>query len=306
MPLPRARSPTAATLTTAPSRTATAAMLGKAYLARIRSRMDVRFGAALTLEVAGGGCAAPREADWLAIATADASSATQRDVERVIGLQYPLEMSRCRQRRLYNRSVTTLDHLVIAAPTLESGAAWLEDLLGVPLQAGGQHAFMRTHNRLLRLGSVYLEVIAVDPDAPAPNRPRWFELDTLRLERPRLIHWVAHTTNLERIAAHSLEDLGLVTDAARGDLRWRITIPVDGHLPLDGLVPTLIEWLGAHPISKMAESPCELVSLSGTHPQPERVQAALESIGATLTVTEGQLPALRAVISSPNGLVTLE
>ena len=268
--------------------------------------MDVRFGAALTLEVAGGGCAAPREADWLAIATADASSATQRDVERVIGLQYPLEMSRCRQRRLYNRSVTTLDHLVIAAPTLESGAAWLEELLGVRMQAGGKHAFMGTHNRLLRLGSVYLEVIAVDPDAPAPNRPRWFGLDTLHLGQPRLIHWVARTDDLERVAALSLEDLGIVTDAARGDLRWRITIPDDGHLPLGGIVPTLIEWQGSHPISRMPASTCELVTLTGTHPQPERVQAALESIGATLTVTEGQLPALRAVISSPNGLVTLE
>lgn len=24
---------------------------------------------------------------------------------------------------------------------------------------------------------MYLEVIAVDPDAPAPTRPRWFSLD---------------------------------------------------------------------------------------------------------------------------------
>ena len=198
----------------------------------------------------------------------------------------------------------TLDHLVIAAPTLESGTAWLEALLGVPLQAGGKHAFMGTHNRLLRLGSVYLEVIAIDSDAPAPNRPRWFGLDSLRLEQPRLIHWVARTDDLERIAALSLEDLGVVTDAARGDLRWRITIPDDGHLPLDGLVPTLIEWRGAHPVSRMPESLCELVSLIGTHPQPERVQAALESVGATLEVTAGEIPRLRAVISSPNGLVS--
>ena len=199
----------------------------------------------------------------------------------------------------------TLDHLVIAAPTLESGAAWLEELLGVRMQAGGKHAFMGTHNRLLRLGSVYLEVIAVDPDAPAPNRPRWFGLDSLHLEQPRLIHWVARTDDLERVAALSLEPLGIVTETVRGDLRWRITIPVDGHLPLDGLVPTLIEWIGAHPISRMPASTCELVTLTGTHPQPERVQVALESIGATLEVIESEVPALRAVISSPNGLVVL-
>ena len=165
---------------------------------------------------------------------------------------------------------------------------------------------MGTHNRLLRLGNIYLEVIAVDPDAPAPNRPRWFGLDSLQLAQPRLIHWVARTDDLEAIAARSLEPLGTVTDAARGDLRWRITIPDDGHLPLDGLVPTLIEWNSPHPVSRMIESSCELVSLTGSHPQPERVRAALTSIGARLEVSEGAVPTLRAVISSPNGLVTLE
>jgi hypothetical protein len=201
--------------------------------------------------------------------------------------------------------MTTLDHLVIAAPTLTSGVTWLEELLGVPLEAGGQHAFMGTHNRLLRLGNVYLEVIAIDPDAPAPNRPRWFGLDTFHLEQPRLIHWVARTDNLERVAARSLEPLGVVTDAARGDLRWRITIPDDGHLPLDGIVPTLIQWQGVHPVSRLAERPCKLISLTAAHPQPERVRAALESIGARLEVSQGAIPALTAVISSPNGLLTL-
>lgn len=202
--------------------------------------------------------------------------------------------------------MTTLDHLVIAAPTLESGAKWLEDRLGVPLQAGGKHAFMGTHNRLLRLGNVYLEVIAIDPDAPAPNRPRWFGLDSLHLEQPRLIHWVVRTDDLESLTARSLEPLGFVTDAARGDLRWRITIPDDGHLPLEGLMPTLIEWRGPHPVSRMPESSCELVSLTASHPQPERVRAALESIGATLEVAQSAIPTLSAVISSPNGLVSLQ
>ena len=199
----------------------------------------------------------------------------------------------------------TLDHLVIAAPTLESGTAWLEELLGVQMQAGGKHAFMGTHNRLLRLGNVYLEVIAIDSDAPAPDRPRWFGLDSLRLEQPRLIHWVARTDDLEAISDRSLEPLGVVTDAARGDLRWRITIPDDGHLPLGGVVPTLIEWSSPHPVSRMVERPCELVSLTASHPQPQRVRAALESIGATLEVSVGEIPALTAVISCPNGLVSL-
>ena len=44
-----------------------------------------------------------------------------------------------------------LDHLVVAARTLEEGAAWVEAKLGVPMAGGGKHDLMGTHNRLLRL-----------------------------------------------------------------------------------------------------------------------------------------------------------
>ncbi|HEX6635378.1 MAG TPA: VOC family protein, partial [Usitatibacter sp.] len=71
-----------------------------------------------------------------------------------------------------------LDHLVVAARTLEEGAAWVEAALGVPTVAGGKHDLMGTHNRLLGLdGRRYLEVIAIDPSAPPPARARWFGLD---------------------------------------------------------------------------------------------------------------------------------
>jgi Glyoxalase-like domain len=145
-----------------------------------------------------------------------------------------------------------LDHLVVAASDLDSGTIWLEEKLGVRLQPGGQHAFMGTHNRLLRLRDVYLEIITVDPNAPAPNRPRWFNLDALRftLETPRLIHWVVNG-DIDRAVQDSPEELGEITNAARGDFKWRITIPADGHLPGDGLVPTIIQWEGERPVTRM-------------------------------------------------------
>lgn len=64
-----------------------------------------------------------------------------------------------------------VDHLVVAAAGLDAGAAWLEAHLGAPLAPGGRHAAMGTHNRLLRLGPrLYLELIAIDPDAARPGR----------------------------------------------------------------------------------------------------------------------------------------
>ena len=76
-----------------------------------------------------------------------------------------------------------LDHLVVAARTLDEGSAWLFERLGVRPVEGGKHAFMGTHNRLLKIGPrEYLEVIAIDPNAPPPARPRWFALDAPEMQ----------------------------------------------------------------------------------------------------------------------------
>lgn len=70
-----------------------------------------------------------------------------------------------------------LDHLAVSARALDEGVAHVEAALGVRLAGGGKHPYMATHNRLLGLGDIYLEVIAPDPEAQAPNWPRWFDLD---------------------------------------------------------------------------------------------------------------------------------
>jgi hypothetical protein len=86
-----------------------------------------------------------------------------------------------------------LDHLVLAAHSLTQGVEYIREKLGVEPQGGGQHASQGTHNRLLRLDrGCYLEIISIDPDGNRPGHPRWFDLDSRKLqakllERPRLI-----------------------------------------------------------------------------------------------------------------------
>ena len=162
---------------------------------------------------------------------------------------------------------TELDHLVVAARTLEEGAAWVRDRLGTTMSPGGRHVLMGTHNRLLALGpGRFLEVIAIDPDAAAPGRARWFALDTpamqARLARaPALIHWVERTDDIERSLGDYPEPVE-VLELARGEHRWRIGVPRDGRLPCDGSCPTLIQWTaGPHPSAGLPESGCTLIGL---------------------------------------------
>jgi hypothetical protein len=177
--------------------------------------------------------------------------------------------------------MATLDHLVIAARDLDSGARWLEARLGVPLVPGGVHAAMGTHNRLLKLAGgdrLYLELIAIDPAAAPPPRQRWFGLDDPALqarlvECPRLIHWVARSDDLahEATPAH-----GEILSMQRGDYRWRITVPADGRLPGGGRQPTLIQWdVLFHPAERLPESGCTLLTLDTS--TPGRLLATLET-----------------------------
>ncbi|HYS14693.1 MAG TPA: VOC family protein, partial [Burkholderiaceae bacterium] len=111
-----------------------------------------------------------------------------------------------------------LDHLVVACKDLDQGAAWVVDRLGIEPQPGGKHTLMGTHNRLLRLGpGSFFELIAIDPDAPPPARPRWFGLDSSDLqarlaESPQLLTWVVRTDKIAE-AVTRVPELGQVHPA---------------------------------------------------------------------------------------------
>lgn len=208
----------------------------------------------------------------------------------------------------------TIDHLIVGADTLEQGATYVEEHLGVAMQTGGRHVAMGTHNMVLKLGPrVYLEVIAIDTAGVAPSRSRWFGLDEAatraRLkERPRLLTWAARTGDIDAAVNNSSIAIGTIHPMARGDYTWRITIPDDGKLVFDGLMPTLIQWDGdAHPADRLEERGAALVKLAGAHPQPDALHAALRRLGleAEIEIANAQRAELSATLRGPRGNWTL-
>ena len=206
--------------------------------------------------------------------------------------------------------MTRIDHITVVSPTLEAGGEWVYERLGVRLQGGGEHPRMGTHNLLLRLGdAMFLEVIAVDPAAARPSRPRWFALDTLPVDaEPRLACWVARTDDIRGALAGAPEAFGVAEPMSRGQLEWLISIPEDGSLPFGGVAPTLIEWQAAsHPAQSMLEQGCELVALELTHPRSEQVEELLSALaivepGVRVAVRQGAVAAVVAHIETPYGL----
>ena len=208
-----------------------------------------------------------------------------------------------------------VDHLVVAAATLDEGVAWCEATLGVTPGPGGRHALFGTHNRLLKIASgayphAYFEIIAIDPEAPVPARPRWFGLDGLDLSAgPRLIHVVGRSPMLD------MHRWGLITvglkpgdpvkagrDTPEGPLSWQILVREDGQLNCGGALPTLIQWDGRHPAEAMPDSGVVLQSLA-LNGVPDRARDVLRMRGVQVSSAAG--PALQAVLSTPRGDVTL-
>ena len=79
-----------------------------------------------------------------------------------------------------------VDHLVVAAASLEEGVAWCEATLGVVPGPGGEHPLMGTHNRLLRIATVdypraYFEIIAIQPGRAPQRARRWFHEEMMKL-----------------------------------------------------------------------------------------------------------------------------
>lgn len=222
-----------------------------------------------------------------------------------------------------------IDHLVIAARTLDEGVAWCEATLGVTPGPGGAHPLMGTHNRLISIATdafplAYLEIIAIDSNKQptrAAGLHRWFDLDDATLQAelaqhgPRLIHFVARVPDAVA-ALHALAagptpiDRGPLVEASRdtaaGRLDWKISVRDDGQRLFYGALPTVIEWGPVHPADTMPASGITLTELHATHPRPEMLHAAHSALGLAQLPVEAGPPNLVAVLQTPRGPVTLE
>jgi len=232
---------------------------------------------------------------------------------------------------------TQIDHLVVAATSLEQGVQWCEALFGITPALGGEHALFGTHNRLFKIATpkfsmAYFEIIAINPASVRSKKTttlhphRWFDLDNPELQKsiskePRLIHFVASTPDIKAARmALRMEgiDRGPAIHAERqtskGLLHWQISVRADGQRLFDGALPTLIQWgkpdatepLRLHPRNTLPRSGVTLQSIDITHPSAEKLQTAYASIGLNgISISEG--PAnIKATLKTPKGIVVLE
>jgi glyoxalase-like protein len=210
----------------------------------------------------------------------------------------------------------TFDHIAIAAPSLDVGAEYVRKLTGLTFPKGGEHPDMGTHNLVTALGpDTFAEVIAINTQAPAPNRPRWFALDNpvAQAKFPCLQAWLLRTDDIDGCIKKAAEigiDLGTATPFRRDALRWRFTVTDDGEIPLDGAAPLILQWDETgpqHPASRMTDLGLRMDALTIQTPYADRLNALLDALDLKdrPTIEQATVTKITTMLSTPNGKVTL-
>jgi hypothetical protein len=206
-----------------------------------------------------------------------------------------------------------VDHLLLGAPDLDSGIAWLEARIGVRAVPGGSHPGWGTRNALVSLGlGQYLEIIA-----PDPAQSTWgFPIDVRQLESPRLLTWAASTDDPAALVAAAAAN-GVAMGAPRPGSRARpdgslltwttVWATPDGADAADAEpMPFFIAWDPAarHP-SLDAPHGCHLLTFDLRDRRPDDLSRRLATLGIEVPVAEDLSPGLIVTLDTPRGRVTI-
>jgi hypothetical protein len=209
-----------------------------------------------------------------------------------------------------------LDHIMLAAPDLESALADFERRTGVRPSEGGQHPGQGSRNVLATLGNgCYLEIIGPDLSQDRSNN---FGEVLSSLQAPTLLKFAMGTHDIEAVhrRASKLGLWPLASSGARANgpfamsrtlptgeaLKWRLLLL--GSSDYEGYVPFFIEWDGEPHPSQTAAPGCVLERFWVEHPDA----AGLAKLYSELEVAIDVLPAdqrrLNLALQTPKGRVT--
>ena len=152
-----------------------------------------------------------------------------------------------------------IDHFVFGANTLSEGSNAIKKILHEDLSEINVHETMGTHNRVISLGSCYLEVISLDPKNQNANSNTWFNLsDKIYREKflkiPKLISFVISSKELNNSIFFEKEFL-----VSRNKYKWFFKKPNFEYLNKNNftntnLFPSLINWQSVSPLNEMKRS----------------------------------------------------
>jgi hypothetical protein len=201
-----------------------------------------------------------------------------------------------------------LDHVLIATEDLaHTASTWAEEH-GLVSVEGGRHPGWGTANRIVPLGTSYLELVAVvdERETAQSTFGRWVSDQASRAGRP--IGWSVRPANLDETAGR----LGLTPQVGsrvkpdRGFVRWR-TAGVD-EARKEPSLPFFIEWAAGSTFpGSLPVGVDPMASISGLdiEADPERLSSWLGPHALPLRVLRGNGGIRRVLLTTPAGEIVL-
>ena len=198
-----------------------------------------------------------------------------------------------------------LDHVLFAVTDLEAAAREFDSRYGLSSVDGGRHRDWGTANRIVPLGSSYLELIAVVDAGVAAGSSfgRWVGDGATDSGRP--IGWAVRTSGVDDVAGRlglTVRSGSRVTPSGE-ELRWR-SAGVDEAIA-EPCLPFFIEW-GEGVRLPGAESPRPAtISRLVLQGSPDRLTSWLGDHALPIRVLDGPAEVAAVVLSTSTGDIVL-
>ncbi|MEA2516295.1 MAG: hypothetical protein QOG16_133 [Actinomycetota bacterium] len=203
-----------------------------------------------------------------------------------------------------------VDHVIFGTVDMERTAAEILERHGLASVVGGRHEGRGTGNRIVPLGSAYLELMGVVDEAEAANHPfgRWFTEQIS--DRDRFLMWCIGTDDIDAVSTR----LGLEVEEwtrATPDgaiLSWRLAgLEISNEHPE---IPFFIQWTvpeELHPSKARALHPnvpsgYAMITLAGDH---ARVQRWIGDSDLPVRFTTGKQGVVDVTIATDRGEIAL-
>jgi hypothetical protein len=198
-----------------------------------------------------------------------------------------------------------LDHVLIAVTDIEAAARDFESRHGLASVDGGRHRDFGTANRIIPLGSTYLELVAVvDPGAASASSFGWW-VDRGATDEGRLIGWAVRTATLDEVAGRLELPIrsGSRLTPAGTELRWR-SAGIDEAIA-EPCLPFFIEWEEGVPYPGAVDAPRAAIARLVLGGSADRVAAWLGAHTLPIRVIDGPAEVAAVVLSTAAGEIIL-
>jgi hypothetical protein len=198
-----------------------------------------------------------------------------------------------------------LDHVLIAFNDLEAAAREVEARIGLSSIEGGRHRDWGTANRIVPLGSSYLELVAVVDAAVAAESSFGSWVGERATDSGHPIGWAVRTSGLDGIAAR----LGLtVRSGSRAtpsgeELRWR-SAGLDEAIA-EPCLPFFIEWGEVVRLPGTENPRPATISRLVLEGSPDRLFGWLGEHSLPIRVIDGPAEVAAVVLSTSAGEIIL-